>query len=110
MRRTINRNVYNARKMYALHCVATVGNTCARVFINVLLSVCICIIIIIYIYIYIYINIYIYISIYYYMSCSISRPVSCPDVPVSARVRIYLSHIYNKKLSHTCNWAHIKIR
>ena len=24
---------------------------------------------------------------YYYMSCSVSRPVSCPDVPVSARVR-----------------------
>ena len=28
-----------------------------------------------------------YISIYYYMSCSVSRPVSCPDVPVSPRVR-----------------------
>ena len=28
-----------------------------------------------------------YICIYYYMSCSVSRPLSCPDVPVSARVR-----------------------
>ena len=54
------------------------------------------------------------------MSCSVSRPVSCPGVPVSDtgtrgmiqgviqnNVIIYSSHIYNKKLSHTCNWAHI---
>ena len=30
--------------------------------------------------------VYNYICTYYYMSCSISRPVSCPDVSVSARV------------------------
>ena len=39
------------------------------------------------IYIYIYIYIYMCVYIYHYMSCSVSRPVSCPDVPVSARVR-----------------------
>ena len=27
------------------------------------------------------------ICIYYYMACSVSRPVLCPDVPVSAQVR-----------------------
>ena len=64
---------------------------------------------------------YIYISICYYMSCSVSRPVSRPDLAISARVRrtsadiaksgrdtrawyrtrhviTYLSHTYNKKL------------
>ena len=64
----------------------------------------------IYIYIYMYIYIYIYIYIYYYMSCSVSRPVSCPDVPVSAlvlRTRANTgTNIYI--LANIMQWSHIK--